>query len=53
MRAAWLTSVFGLFDPSFAIGKAALRESIVAIYSSRVEEIVWKVAEVFQGFVET
>jgi hypothetical protein len=26
--------------------------SIVAMYSSRVDEIVWKVAVIFQGFVD-
>ena len=33
-------------------GADSFKFSIVVIYSSRVDEIVWKVAVIFQGFVD-
>lgn len=52
-RARWFSSVFDRFSLALGSGGAdALMLSMVAIYSSRVDEIVWKVAAIFHGFVE-
>jgi hypothetical protein len=53
IRARWFNSAFDRF--SLGLGSAgadALMLSIVAIYSSLVDETVWKVAAIFHGFVE-
>ena len=53
MRARCDSSNFVHFWPFFGAGGAdSFNSSIVVMYSSRVDEIVWKVAVIFQGFVD-
>ena len=53
MSARWFCSAFDRFSfPLGSVGPDALMLSMVATYSSRVDDIVWKVAAIFHGFVE-
>ena len=52
MRARCDCSGFVLLPFLSSGGADAFNFSIVVMYSSRVDEIVWNVAVIFQGFVD-